>query len=118
MNKNYKKALINEMFDRNVLNSEDDRAEAKEMLDGMEEAGDITGNFDEDIDAAIEAWNDDQEEEEPTLEEIIGNLHVGLNFIPGLGVAYAADEEDLTKMKKYLQGWLVISTALQAIFED
>lgn len=119
MNKNYTKALINEMFDQKILNSEDDRARIKELIALYD--NDFTGCFEDDLEALKEVWEEDQKEEEetaPTLEEIVENLHVGLNFIPGLGVAYAADEEDLAKMKKHLQGWLVIEAALQAIFED
>lgn len=124
MNKNYKKAIINEMFDRNVLKSEEDRAEAKEMLEGMDIAGDLADNFEEDVELAIEAWESNEEEEtapktvEEEVEEIVSSLKVGYNLIPGLGVACASDEKDLENLKNYLRGCLTAHFTLKRIFED
>lgn len=119
MNKNYIKSLINEMFDRNILNSEDDRAEMKELIAQLD--SDLTGNFDDDVEYLTEAWNDSvvEEEEEVSPEEeiqdMVDNLHIGFNFIPGLGFGYCKDEEDLAKMKEFVRGGMTVVSIMGAM---
>lgn len=123
MNKNYKKALINEMFDQKILNSEDDRARIKELIDLVE--NDFTGSFLNDLEILKAVWEEDQEEDEPQqeetieekVEEIVNQLHVGFNVVPGLGVGYCANETDLENLRNYLRGWLTVHLTLREIFE-
>jgi len=114
MNKNYIKSLINEMFDRNILNSEDDRAKVKNLISEVEE--DLIGNFDEDLEYLIHIWEYDTEGEtevqdeksvEEEIEEEIAKLHVGFNVIDGIGAGYVRDEEDLENFKLFVRGALM-----------
>lgn len=123
MNKNYTKALINEMFDQKILNSEDDRARIKELIAMCD--GDFTGSFEDDLEILKEIWEEDQEDDEVApksveeeVEEIVSQLHVGSNVIPVLGIAFAHNEEDLENLKNYLRGWLTAHFTLKRIFED
>lgn len=117
MNKNYKKAIINEMFDRNVLNSEADREKAKEQLDILEQNEELTGIFDEDVSTAIEAWKEvkQEEERENNLESLLEQLHVGYNFVPGLGFGYVRDEEDLEHLKRFIRGQVAMGQILSEL---
>lgn len=117
MNKNYIKSLINEMFDQNILNSEDDRAHVKNLISEVEE--DLTGNFDEDLEYLIHLigmWEGDAEGEtevldeksvEEEIEEEIAKLHVGFNVVDGIGAGYVRDEEDLENFKLFVRGALM-----------
>ena len=112
MNKNYIKSLINEMFDRNILNSEDDRAKVKNLISEVEE--DLIGNFDEDLEYLIHIWDIktdgedlDEKSVEEEIEEEIAKLHVGFNVIDGIGAGYVRDEEDLENFKLFVRGALI-----------
>lgn len=106
MNKNYIKSLINEMFDRNILNSEDDRAEMKNIISEVEK--DLTGNFDEDLEYLKELWEEEEVADEENIEEVVENLHIGFNYVPGIGVGYCSDEEDLARMKDFVRGGMAV----------
>lgn len=117
MNKNYIKALINEMFDQNILNSEDDRDDIKGLIyeEGHEE--ELTGNFEEDLEYLKEVWATEgpqpvveEEEKSPAeeIEEIVNKLEVGFNLVPGIGVGYCSDEVDLARLKNFVRGALAI----------
>lgn len=111
MNKNYTKALINEMFDNKVLNSEQEREEMKQLIAENEE--NLTGNFDEDYGMLTDAWWEAQEQgvdEDPTIdiEEIVDSLKVGFNLVPGVGAGYCSNEEDLQNMKEFVRGALTV----------
>lgn len=114
MNKNYIKALINEMFDQNILNSEDDRDDIKGLIWDEGHVHDLTGNFDEDVEILKTIWIEEgpcdvvEEEVSPAdeIEEIVGTLKVGFNFVPGIGMGYCSNEEDLAKMKDFVRGGL------------
>lgn len=41
---------------------------------------------------------------DPRMVEIINNMQVGFNVVPGMGVGYASNEEDLEKMKQFVYG--------------
>lgn len=117
MNKNYIKSLINEMFDQNILNSEDDRDDIKGLIyeEGHEE--ELTGNFEEDLEYLKEVWATEgpqpvveEEEEDPTqdIDRIVNNLKVGFNFVPGIGVGYCSNQEELEAMKNFVRGGIAI----------
>lgn len=63
-----------------------------------------------------------EEEKEPTFEEkfeeALSKLQVGFNFVPGLGVGYAKDEDDLEAMKAWLRLQARPAILLSRIFED
>ena len=93
MNKNYIKSLINEMFDQNILKSEDDRDYIKGLIyeDGYE--ADLNGNFDEDLEYLKEVWEeegpvleekDKPEDETQNIEDVVNNIKIWFNFIPGI----------------------------------
>ena len=124
MNKNYIKSLINEMFDQNILNSEDDRAEIKDLIHEVED--ELSGNFDEDLEYLKEVWEEggpqlevdeeDTETPEENIEEVVGNLHIGFNYVPGIGVGYCRNEEDLARMKDFVRGGMAVQELAKMFF--
>lgn len=125
MNKNYIKSLINEMFDQNILNSEDDRDDIKGLIyeEGHEE--ELTGNFEEDLEYLKEVWATEGpqpvEEDEPVdetqdIEEIVDSLKIGFNFVPGIGVGYCRNEEDLNRMKDFVRGGMAVQKLIGSMF--
>lgn len=125
MNKNYIKSLINEMFDQNILKSEDDRDYIKGLLyeDGYE--ADLNGNFDEDLEHLKEVWEeegpvleetDKPEDETQNIEDIVNNLKIGFNFIPGIGVGFCSNEKDLEAMKNFVRGGMAIQKMIESMF--
>lgn len=144
MNKHYKSALIEaaaeKLTEKGLSYNYDELREIVETSEAF--ADDCTGNFDEDVDCLVreylDYWDDwdefeddsdedldeDELEEEDsekgeslieTFQEMIDGLHVGVNLIPGLGIAVANDEEDLKALKEHLQGWLQIAGALSRL---
>ena len=125
MNKNYIKSLINEMFDQNILKSEDDRDYIKGLLyeDGYE--ADLNGNFDEDLEYLKEVWEkegpvleetDEPENETQNIEDVVNNLKIGFNFIPGIGVGFCSNEKDLEAMKNFVRGGMAIQKMIEGMF--
>ena len=125
MNKNYIKSLINEMFDQNILKSEDDRDYIKGLLyeDGYE--ADLNGNFDEDLEHLKEVWEeegpvleekDKPEDETQNIEDVVNNIKIGFNFIPGIGVGFCCNEKDLEAMKNFVQGGMAIQKMIEGMF--
>ena len=125
MNKNYIKSLINEMFDQNILKSEDDRDYIKGLLyeDGYE--ADLNGNFDEDLEHLKEVWEeegpvleekDKPEDETQNIEDVVNNLKIGFNFIPGIGVGFCSNEKDLEAMKNFVRGGMAIQKMIEGMF--
>ena len=125
MNKNYIKSLINEMFDQNILKSEDDRDYIKGLLyeDGYGE--ELNGNFDEDLEYLKELWEkegpvlekkDEPEDETQNIENIVNNIKIGFNFIPGIGVGFCSNEKDLEAMKNFVRGGLAIQKMIEGMF--
>lgn len=49
-----------------------------------------------------------------SMKEILDNLHVGFNMVPGLGAGYASDEEDLKALRVFVAGALAVKGAIQA----
>ena len=125
MNKNYIKSLINEMFDQNILKSEDDRDYIKGLLyeDGYE--ADLNGNFDEDLEHLKEVWEeegpvleekDKPEDETQNIENVVNNIKIGFNFIPGIGVGFCSNEKDLEAMKNFVRGGMAIQKMIEGMF--
>ena len=125
MNKNYIKSLINEMFDQNILKSEDDRDYIKGLIyeDGYE--ADLNGNFDEDLEYLKEVWEeegpvleekDKPEDETQNIEDVVNNIKIGFNFIPGIGVGFCSNEKDLEAMKNFVRGGMTIQKMIEGMF--
>ena len=125
MNKNYIKSLINEMFDQNILKSEDDREDIKGLIyeDGYEE--DLNGNFDEDLEYLKEVWEkggrgleetDEPEDETQNIEDVVNNIKIGFNFIPGIGVGFCSNEKDLEAMKNFVRGGMAVQKMIESMF--
>ena len=124
MNKNYIKSLINEMFDQNILKSEVDRDCIKGLIyeDGYGE--ELNGNFDEDVEYLKEVWAEEgpqpvvEEEEDETqnIEDVVNNIKIGFNFIPGIGVGFCSNEKDLEAMKNFVRGGMAIQKMIEGMF--
>lgn len=132
MNNHYKKALIEATLQK--LRDMDIEATEDEVFDVINTI-DITGNWDADTDtllhkcislaeeAQYEEEAEDENEEpcdgplgciaeekkavEARIDEIVGSLKVGYNFIPGIGAGWCSSEEDLEKMRDFVRGALV-----------
>lgn len=125
MNKNYIKSLINEMFDQNILKSEDDREYIKGLIyeDGYGE--ELNGNFDEDLEYLKELWEkegpvleekDEPEDETQNIEDVVNNIKIGFNFIPGIGVGFCSNEKDLEAMKNFVRGGMTVQKMIESMF--
>lgn len=127
MNKNYIKSLINEMFDQNILNSEDDRDDIKGLIyeEGHEE--ELTGNFEQDLEYLKHVWAVEgpqpavEEEDEPVdetqnIEDVVDSLKVGFNYVPGIGVGYCSDQKDLEAMKNFVRGGMTAQAMFRSMF--
>ena len=127
MNKNYIKSLINEMFDQNILNSEDDREDIKGLIWDEGHVHDLTGNFEEDLEILKEVWEKEgpvdimTEEDEPVdetqnIEDVVDSLKVGFNYVPGIGVGYCSSQEDLEAMKNFVRGGMTVRAMFGSMF--
>lgn len=114
MNKHYKHALIEAAADEIKKRGYGVGYEDLQDLVGEIE-DDLSGDFQDDVDTVVECYLEDQKEEEDEpveqdgvrdLREEIENLKVGVNVIPGVGIAVAKDEEDLKALKEHLRGAL------------
>ena len=125
MNKNYIKSLINEMFDQNILNSEDDRDDIKGLIyeEGHEE--ELTGNFEQDLEYLKHVWavegpqpveEDEPVDETQNIEDVVDSLKVGFNYVPGIGVGYCSDEKDLEAMKNFVRGGMTVRAMFGSMF--
>lgn len=121
MNKNYIKSLINEMFDQNILKSEDDRENIKGLIyeDGYGE--ELNGNFDEDLEYLKELWEKEgpvleEEDETQSIEDVVNNIKIGFNFIPGIGVGFCSNEKDLEAMKNFVRGGMAVQKMIESMF--
>ena len=120
MNKNYIKSLINEMFDQNILKSEDDREEIKDLIYERGHEEELTGNFDEDLEYLREVWEEEpvleEEDETQNIEDIVNNIKIGFNFIPGIGVGFCSNEKDLEAMKNFVRGGMAVQKMIESMF--
>lgn len=121
MNKNYIKSLINEMFNQNILKSEDDREYIKGLIyeDGYGE--ELNGNFDEDLEYLKELWEKEgpvleEEDETQNIEDVVNNIKIGFNFIPGIGVGFCSNEKDLEAMKNFVRGGMTVQKMIESMF--
>ena len=120
MNKNYIKSLINEMFDQNILKSEDDREEIKDLIYERGHEEELTGNFDEDLEYLREVWEEEpvleETDETQNIEDIVNNIKIGFNFIPGIGVGFCSNEKDLEAMKNFVRGGMAVQKMIESMF--
>ena len=120
MNKNYIKSLINEMFDQNILKSEDDREDIKDLIYERGHEEELTGNFDEDLEYLREVWEEEpvleEEDETQNIEDIVNNIKIGFNFIPGIGVGFCSNEKDLEAMKNFVRGGMAVQKMIESMF--
>lgn len=125
MNKNYIKSLINEMFNQNILKSEDDRDYIKGLIYEDRYGEWLNGNFDEDLEYLKELWEkegpvleekDEPEDETQNIEDVVNNLKIGFNFIPGIGVGFCSNEKDLEAMKNFVRGGMAVQKMIESMF--
>lgn len=82
-----------------------EEATVEELVEATQHVGEACDSFLEDPEPEVEEEMEDEEPAaEASLQDILDNLHVGINVVPGLGVGYAGSEEDLSKMKAFLVG--------------
>lgn len=110
ISENYKNALIEELAGEYDFPCD--------YVEDVIENEVLTGNWTEDkAKIALELSRKEEEKEEVNvtegnvpemnIEEIVDSLHVGFNFVPGVGAGYCSDELDLMKMKEFVRGALV-----------
>ena len=122
MNKHYKHALIEAAADEIKkrgygIGYED----LQDLVSELED--DLSEDFQADVDTVVECYLEGQkEEDEPeeqdgvrNLREEIDNLKVGVNVIPGVGIAVASDEKDLEALKEHLRGALGAAEVLAGL---
>lgn len=113
MNKHYKHALIEAAADEIKKQGYGVGYEDLQDLVGELE-DDLSEDFQADVETVVECYLEDQKTEADLEEqdgvrdlwEEIDNLKVGVNVIPGVGVAVASDEKDLEALKEHLKGAL------------
>lgn len=128
MNKTYKNAIAEEASLR-LQEMDYPDATKEEMLDLIDFLDRPWGHFEEDVEYLKKYWIEEiacEEEEDlnedpmespvEDIETIVNNLKVGANFIPGFGVGYCRDEEDLAKMKEFIRGSLSIWNMMKSLF--
>lgn len=130
MNQHYNKALVEATVQK--LREEDVKVTSTEVEEVLMNNIETTGNWQQDAQALYEAclrYVEDVEEDddddvvseeddgnlaqrkakaEAKVSEVVDNLKVGLNIIPGLGACWARDEEDLEHMKEFVRGALAV----------
>ena len=106
ISENYKNALIEELAEEHDLPCD--------YVEDVVENEVLTGNWTEDkakvsmkLIRTEESPVNETNVSEMNIEEIVDNLHVGFNFVPGVGAGYCSDELDLMKMKEFVRGALV-----------
>lgn len=129
MNKHYRDAVIETakeelLKDGYIKNTVSDIEAAQKVLeylmeDPMWEEPNDDVSFEGDVDCLKDMYlqnfwekEDEEVEEKPksleeTIEETVSKLHVGFNFVPGIGVGYCSNEEDLEAMKNFVRGGLM-----------
>ena len=91
----------------------------EELVEATSDVDNVTNLVDEYEDYNSPEGNDledDQEDDdltEESMQDILDNLHVGYNVVPGLGAGYASDEEDLKNLKVFVAGALAVKGAIQ-----
>lgn len=68
-------------------------------------------------DDEIYSESDHPDTPEESIEKVVESLHVGFNFVPGIGVGYCKDQEDLDKMKEFVRGGLAVQELVKAFYE-
>lgn len=135
MNKHYKKALVEatlqKLRDADIQATE---AEVSEVANTIDITGNWDADTDTLLHKCIsladeaqyeeEAEYEDGENEEPLcgpldcvaeekkavearIDEVVGSLKIGYNFIPGIGAGWCSSEEDLGNLRDFVRGALV-----------
>ena len=50
------------------------------------------------------------------IEDIVNNIKIGFNFIPGIGVGFCSNEKDLEAMKNFVRGGMAIQKMIEGMF--
>jgi hypothetical protein len=134
MNKHYQKAIVAEALNQLHENGHEDVTFGevwdlcKREYASSEAAGDADdnwGNFEDDVEFLVDTWEEENvilpeekedKSQEEALEEELAKLHVGFNFVPGIGFGYCRDEEDLDRMKDFVRGGMAISQMMSQLF--
>lgn len=124
MNKHYREALIEatvEHLQENCGVEDINRETLETILDDpekWEETDDYS--FEGDVECLADLYLEEEEEVLPTpeeeVDEILNKLHVGANYIPGIGLGYCHTEEDLESMKAWLKDRMLAAAYLARIF--
>jgi len=141
MNEHYKKALVAaaiaalaaseiEATEEEVITILDNDVDAtgtfEEDLEDLIEACELRAEEEEDDEFDYENEVDSEPQEqcplermanckdhvEKNIDEIVGSLKIGYNFIPGIGAGWCRNEEDLEKMRDFVRGALTAATMM------
>lgn len=119
MNQHYKQAVIYAAVD--LLEEQEGTVNIDILNEQMEdpcwdeELNPEEHSFEGDVSCLMDLYYDalehQKEEEEPVkskeeqlIDETCEQLHLGFNFVPGIGVGYCRDEEDLEAMRNFVRG--------------
>jgi len=135
MNKHYREALLEATIEnlKSEYSFEDvNRETLEQLLDKDYDLSERVGenywgkDFEEDVESLTEMYFEKADEETPSeekekspeeeMEEKLQELHIGFNFIPGIGFGYCRDEEDLAKMREFVRGGIAVSHMMTAMF--
>lgn len=106
-----------EEADEEVLKSYLEDHTVDGLVDMVNDIPGATDNYLSYIESEEQEEDQVDENDAPSVEsmkEILDNLHVGFNMVPGLGAGYAADEEDLKALRVFVAGALAVKGAIQA----
>ena len=124
MNKHYKKALI-EATVENLENhgiENPSRETLTTIVEDPEKWDEVSGDdysFEGDIECLTDLYlRETTPSPEEQVEEILNKLHVGMNFVPGIGFGYCKDEDDLESMKEWLKDRILAAILLAKISEE
>ena len=118
MNKHYKEALIEAAADmlkeqEGIENVDKERLGNLMELPVWEET-DEDASFKGDVEMLVDMYLEgSQKSIEESIEEVCSKLHVGFNFVEGIGVGYCKDEEDLEAMRNFVRGGMVVQEGLK-----
>ena len=118
MNKHYQKALVEAVKEELNINISDE--EIIEVIENYEyDLKEL--DFEEAVqslwETIMEEYAEEDEEETPEeqINSIVDNLHVGFNFVPGVGFGYCSDEADLERMKDFVRGGVAVQTMMNLL---
>lgn len=53
---------------------------------------------------------------EKDIEDVVNGLHVGFNYVPGIGYGYCSNEQDLQRMKDFVRGGMAVNQMFKMMF--